>query len=66
LLLTAVAVALKFWFTSLAVAGVPDTKVFGIVRSADQSGEAKASEPKTKQHTALRRVTLRIASINPS
>jgi hypothetical protein len=66
LLLTAVAVALKFWFTSLAVAGVPGTKVLGIVRSVDQSGEAKTSEPKTKQHTALRRVTLRIASITPS
>jgi hypothetical protein len=66
LLLTAVAVALKFWFTSLAVAGVPGTKVLGIVRSADLSGEAKTSEPKTKQRSALRRVTLRIASISPS
>jgi hypothetical protein len=66
LLFTAVAVALKFWFTSLAVAGVPDTKVLGIVRSADRSGEAKTSEPKTKQRTALRRLTLRIASISPS
>jgi len=66
LLLTAAAVALKFWFTSSAVAGVPGTKVLGIVRSADQSGEAKTNEPKTKQRTAFRRVTLRIASMNPS
>src|SRR5882672_1640902 len=34
LLLTAVAVALKFWFTSSAVAGVPGTKVLGMFRSA--------------------------------
>src|SRR5258708_16036305 len=46
LLLTAVAVALKFWVTSLAVAGVPRTKVLGIVRSAHPAagaGNAKAT-----------------------
>src|SRR5258708_38072369 len=46
LLLTAVAVALKFWFTSLAVAGVPGTKGLGLVRSprlAGGGGNAKAN-----------------------
>src|SRR5712671_5342847 len=43
LLLTDVAVALKFWFTSAAVAGVPGTKVLGIVKSTDHaSGDASA------------------------
>src|SRR5258708_7206827 len=60
------AVAIKFWFTASAVAGVPGTKVLGIVRSAGLSGEAKTSEPKTKQCSALRRVTFRIASMSLS
>src|SRR6266853_2618363 len=43
LLLTEVAVALKFWFTSAAVAGVPGTKVLGIVKSTGHaSGDASA------------------------
>src|SRR2546426_535004 len=67
LLLTEVAVALKFWFTSAAVAGVPGTKVLGIVKSADQaSGGAKITDPRARHVTAVRRATLRIACMGPS
>src|SRR5882672_5103862 len=63
LLLTEVAVALKFWLTSAAVAGVPGTKVLGIVKSAGHtSGDVKSIEPKAKQPAAAGRATLRIAS----
>src|SRR5947207_775258 len=59
LLLTAVAVALKFAFTSAAVAGVPETKVLGTVRSAGHaSGDARTNSAEAKQRPAERRVTL--------
>jgi hypothetical protein len=49
LLLTAPAVALKFWFTSLATAGWPGTKVLGIVKSAVHANDgAKTNDPEAK------------------
>src|SRR5437899_2144495 len=65
LLLTEVAVALKFWLTSAAVAGVPGTKVLGIVRSAGHAsgeGNARAS---VRLAAAMRCVMVRSAFMVP-
>src|SRR6266853_6683789 len=69
LLLTEVAVALKFWFTSAAVAGVPGTNVlrFCGVRSADHASDGvKTDALKARQAAVARRATLRIASMGSS
>src|SRR5882672_9831642 len=54
LLLTEVAVALKFLFTSAAVAGVPGTKVLGIVKSTGRATvEMKTSDPPARRRIIL-------------
>src|SRR5882672_7976761 len=66
LLLTEVAVALKFVFTSAAVAGVPGTNVLGMVKSAGQASGVNTSALKAKQFPAVPNATLRIVSMGSS
>jgi hypothetical protein len=66
LLLTAVAVALKFVFTSAADAGVPVTNVLGTLKACGHaSGEARTSDPIATQRAPERRAIFRSFFIDP-